>query len=69
MVINDTASGYINDAGTLLDFAKSIIIEHTLQLTSACYQLLEMHIAANDQQNLLLPKERAQGMASRLVAG
>ena len=31
MVINDTTSGNIDDAGTLLDLAKGVIIEHALQ--------------------------------------
>lgn len=31
MVVNDAPSGYVDDAGTLLDLAESIIIEHALQ--------------------------------------
>lgn len=34
MVIDDTTSGYIDDAGTLLDLAEGIIVEHALQNSS-----------------------------------
>lgn len=29
-IINDAASRHVNDAGTLLDFAEGIIVEHAL---------------------------------------